>query len=106
MEIKMNINTNNLLNKNGPNLAAYFLNLLEKKGMSYEVSWFWCGRSRDGKIKVFDAKDMKVLEVIYARNTALWYHVSDENVRGLRRNSAKYFAVKKLISSILKFPDL
>ncbi|MDW3682999.1 hypothetical protein RA280_14825 [Cupriavidus sp. CV2] len=73
-----------------------FINLCEQGGFSYELTWFWSGRNRHGRLIVRHYARSAPLVIDFARNAGGWA-AADEMLDRLRTGSPRHLAVLEAV---------
>lgn len=73
-----------------------FINLCQQGGFSSELTWFWSGRNRHGRLIVRHYARSAPLVIDFARNAGGWT-AADETLDRLRTDSPRHRAVLKAI---------
>ncbi|QQX85276.1 hypothetical protein JJQ59_04870 [Cupriavidus necator] len=76
--------------------AQRFQTLCEKKGVTWEVHWFWRERRRDGRLLLRREDGRAVFSREYARSTSLWTG-GDRYLRGMRTGSPRHLAFRAAV---------
>lgn len=73
--------------------AQRFEGLCKRLGVTWEVSWFWRDRRRDGRLVLRREDGRAVWAQEYARSTSLWTG-GDKYLRGMRTGSPRHLTFK------------